>query len=54
MPGDPLRFMHATLGKGYGVVKTDFYMPYYKAQDGPFLHLRNIRPYWKPTKSAMR
>lgn len=30
-PGEPLRFMHSTLGRGYGVVETDFYTKYYEA-----------------------
>ncbi len=31
-PGEPLRFMHATSGKGYGVVETDFHTPYYETR----------------------
>jgi len=32
IPGEPLRFMHSTSGKGYSVVETDFYTPYYEAR----------------------
>jgi lipoprotein Spr len=32
MPGEPLRFMHASSGKNRGVVETDFYTPYYEAR----------------------
>jgi hypothetical protein len=32
MPGEPLRFMHASSGKNWGVVETDFYTPYYEAR----------------------
>jgi lipoprotein Spr len=38
MPGEPLRFMHSTSGKGYGVVETDFHTPYYEAR-----YLKTIR-----------
>ncbi|MGZ3872890.1 MAG: C40 family peptidase [Mucilaginibacter sp.] len=31
-PGEPLRFMHATSGKGYGVVETDFHSKYYEGR----------------------
>ncbi len=31
-PGEPLRFMHSTSGKGYGVVETDFYNKYYESR----------------------
>lgn len=31
-PGEPLRFMHATSGKGYGVVETDFHSIYYEGR----------------------
>jgi len=31
-PGEPLRFMHSTSGKGYGVVETDFYTRYYESR----------------------
>jgi lipoprotein Spr len=31
-PGEPLRFMHATSGRQYAVVETDFYSGYYKAR----------------------
>lgn len=37
-PGEPLRFMHSTSGKSYGVVETDFHTPYYKAR-----YLKTIR-----------
>jgi lipoprotein Spr len=30
--GEPLRFMHSTSGKGFGVVETDFHTPYYEAR----------------------
>jgi lipoprotein Spr len=36
--GEPLRFMHATSGKGYGVVETDFHTAYYEAR-----YLKTIR-----------
>ncbi|MGN6180927.1 MAG: C40 family peptidase [Mucilaginibacter sp.] len=32
MPGQPIRFMHSTSGKGYGVVETDFSTPYYESR----------------------
>ncbi|EHQ26308.1 C40 family peptidase [Mucilaginibacter paludis] len=32
LPGEPLRFMHATSGKGNSVVETDFHHPYYEAR----------------------
>lgn len=32
IPGEPLRFMHATSGKGYAVVETDFHSGYYEAR----------------------
>lgn len=38
MPGEPLRFMHATSGKGYGVVETDFHSSYYEGR-----YLKTIR-----------
>ena len=32
LPGEPLRFMHASSGKHPGVVETDFYTKYYEAR----------------------
>lgn len=32
MPGQPIRFMHSTSGKGYGVVETDFSTYYYESR----------------------
>jgi murein DD-endopeptidase / murein LD-carboxypeptidase len=32
MPGEPLRFIHSTSGKGYGVTETDFYDHYYESR----------------------
>lgn len=38
MPGEPLKFMHSTSGKGYGVVETAFNSPYYTSR-----YLKTIR-----------
>jgi lipoprotein Spr len=40
-PGEPLRFMHSTSGKGYGVVETDFYTRYY---EGRFVKIIRVFP----------
>jgi len=32
LPGEPLRFMHASSGKHPGVIETDFYTKYYEAR----------------------
>jgi murein DD-endopeptidase / murein LD-carboxypeptidase len=38
LPGEPLRFMHASSGKRPGVIETDFHTPYFEAR-----YLKTIR-----------
>ena len=38
LPGEPLKFIHATSGKLHSVVETDFHLPYYEVR-----YLKTIR-----------
>lgn len=50
-PGEPLRFMHSTSGKGYGVVETDFYNRYYESR---FVKVIRIFPQNEPKQSIAK
>lgn len=50
-PGEPLRFMHSTSGKGYGVVETDFYNKYYESR---FVKVIRVFPQNEPAKQGDR
>jgi cell wall-associated NlpC family hydrolase len=45
LPGEPLRFLHSTSGKGYSVVETDFHTKYYEVR-----YLKTIRVFNTKTK----
>jgi len=51
MPGEPLRFIHSTSGKGYGVTETDFYNRYYESR---FVKVIRVFPQNEPADSLAK
>jgi lipoprotein Spr len=47
LPQEPLRFIHSTSGKGYGVVETDFHTVYYESR-----YIKTIRIFLQNDQGA--